>query len=198
MENQTLAEEEQRGEGRNELLLWAKDILIAVLVAIIIMQFIKPTLVKESSMEPNFIENDYLFVSRQSYGLFHGSPKRGDVVVFRSDLTDENQNKKLLIKRVIGVPGDIISITDGKVYVDGKQIDDSYTKEQYTNGNIEDLKVPKNQYFCMGDNRTVSIDSRSPKVGFVDKSQLVGKVVFRAYPFDKVGPVENPYDKEEE
>lgn len=194
MKNNTISEEEQIEDNRKELLLWVKDILIAVLVAIIIMQFIKPTLVKESSMEPNFIENDYLFVNRQSYKLLGGNPERGDVIVFKSHLTDSNGNQKLLIKRVIGVPGDVINIKDGEVFINDKQIDDDYTKERYTNGNIEDLRVPKDKYFCMGDNRTVSIDSRFPEVGFVDKDQIVGKVVFRAFPFKKAGTIKNPYE----
>lgn len=184
----------EKEKERTTLKEWIKDIAIAVIIAIVVMQFIKPTIVKESSMEPNFIGNDYLFVSKQSYKLFGGKPEMGDVVVFRSNLKDSNGNNKLLIKRVIGVPGDKIAITDGKVYVNGKEIDDSYTKDQYTNGEIQDLVVPKGKVFCLGDNRTVSIDSRYPEVGFVPEDDIVGKVVFRLIPFNKIGPIHNPYE----
>ena len=92
---------------------WIKDIIIAIVIALIVVQFIKPTIVKQSSMEPNFYENDYLFVSKQSYTF--GEPKRGDVVVVHSALLRENGDEKLLIKRVIGLPGDKIDISDGKV-----------------------------------------------------------------------------------
>lgn len=186
---------EEKPSKSKELREWVKDIGIAVVIAIVVMQFIKPTIVRESSMEPNFHDNDYLFISKQSYGLFGGDPKLGDVIVFESTLKDDKDHDKLLIKRIIGVPGDVIKITEGKVYVNGLVIDDSYTKDQYTNGEITDLVVPADSYFCLGDNRTVSIDSRSMEVGFIKKEQIVGKVVFRLLPFSGFGAVDNPYEK---
>ena len=77
-------EEAIRGKKENKAgwKEWVKDILIAVVIAVIIVQFIKPTIVKESSMEPNFYENDYLFVYKMAYN-FGNSPKKGDVVVFK-------------------------------------------------------------------------------------------------------------------
>ena len=174
---------------------WVKDIALAVVVAVLVMQFIKPTIVRQRSMEPNFYTNDYLFVSKQSYKLFGGTPERGDVIVFRSGLETEKGEKKLLIKRVIGKPGDVITITAGKVYVNGEELDDSYTNDLYTNGEISDLIVPEDSLFCMGDNRLVSIDSRSPDVGFISYDSVVGKVVFRIYPFNKIGTIRNPYEE---
>ena len=79
---------------------WIKDILIAALIALIVMQFVKPTIVKQHSMEPNFYTNDYLFISKQSYRLFRGTPELGDVIVFKSEIEDDNGIKKLLIKRI--------------------------------------------------------------------------------------------------
>ena len=73
---------------------WIKDIAIALVIAIVIIQFIKPTIVKQSSMEPNFYDRDYLFVSKQSYRF--SEPKRGDVIVFHSSLLQENGEEKLL------------------------------------------------------------------------------------------------------
>lgn len=101
-----------------------KDIVIAVVIAFIIVQFIKPTIVMESSMEPNFYERDYLLVSRMAY-KFDKMPQKGDVIIFKSDLETENGKKKLLIKRVIGLPGDEISIHDGMVSVNGELDDQS-------------------------------------------------------------------------
>lgn len=171
---------------------WIKDIAIAVVIALIIVQFIKPTIVKESSMEPNFYNNDYLFVSKQAY-LFN-EPNRGDVVVFESSLLRENGDKKLLIKRVVGLPGEHLQIIDEKIYIDGQMLDETYTMDGTTYGYGVDVIIPEGQYFCMGDNRDVSIDSRDPEVGCVDIEQFVGKVIFRLFPFGKFGPIRNPYN----
>lgn len=172
---------------------WIKDIVIAMLIAFVIIQFVKPTIVKQSSMEPNFHDKDYLFVSKQAYRF--GEPQRGDVVVFDSSLTDEDGNDKLLIKRVIGLPGEELDIIDEKVYINGVMLDETYTMDGTTYGDIQDLVIPEGEYFCMGDNRDVSIDSRDPAVGCVDEEQLVGKVFLKLFPFGEMGFVHNPYNQ---
>lgn len=172
---------------------WIKDIAIALIIALVIVQFIKPTIVKQSSMEPNFHDRDYLFVSKQAYRF--GQPQRGDVVVFQSSLLDESGAEKLLIKRIIGLPGEKISIINEKVYINGVMLSEDYTKDGTTYGDVKDLVVPAGEYFCMGDNRDVSIDSRDPSVGCVDEKQLVGEVFFRLFPFDGFGIIRNPYQQ---
>ena len=173
---------------------WIKEILIAIIVALIILQFLKPTIVKQRSMEPNFYTNDYVLVSRQSYKLLQGNPELGDVVIFETDMQTDSGEGKLLIKRVIGVPGDVVSIADGKVTVNGEEIDDSYTKDQFTSGEVTDLVVPQDSYFCLGDNRAVSVDSRSDEVGFVERDRIIGKAVFKVFPFKEFGFIKNPYE----
>lgn len=172
---------------------WIKDIVIAVVIALVIIQFIKPTIVKESSMEPNFYSNDYLFVSKQSYRF--SEPKRGDVVIFHSSLVQENGDEKLLIKRVIGLPGETLDIIDEHVYINGEKLEEAYTMDGTTYGDIRGLVIPEDQYFCMGDNRDVSIDSRDEAVGCVDIDQMVGKAVFRLFPFGSFGVISNPYEE---
>lgn len=189
-------EEEIASQQEGSVIEWVKGAAIAICVALAILQFVKPTVVQQHSMEPNFYTNDYLFISRQSYKLFGGTPKLGDVVVFNTELqTDEGENK-LLIKRVIGTPGDVIDIKNGKVYVNGQEIDDSYTNDHTTNGDLEGFVVPVDTVFCMGDNRLVSVDSRSDEIGCVPYDQIMGKVVFRLLPINKIGAIHNPYDKE--
>lgn len=166
---------------------WVRDIAIAILIAVLILQFIKPTIVKESSMEPTLYENHYIFLSKQAYTLF-GDPQRGDIVVFHSDLTRADGAEKLLIKRVIGLPGDEISIMNGKVYINGEEYEEEYIKDGYTNGDIEGMVVPEGSLFCMGDNRLVSIDSRDNRVGCIEEARIVGKAVFRLAPFGLIGP----------
>ena len=182
----------QPGTGKI-LLRWIIDIAIAVAVALLVVQFILPTIVKETSMLPNFHNNDYLFIYRKAY--HSRQPAKGDVVVFDSDLKLDNGKDKLLIKRVIGLPGDHITIQNGDVWINGKKADQSYTKDGRTNGKIIDYVVPKGHVFCMGDNRLISLDSRDPSVGAVPESRIVGRVVFRLYRFSDFGPIRNPYRK---
>ena len=170
------------------LIEWVKDIALAVLAAILILQFVQPTIVRQISMEDTLVENDYVFVSKQSYTIF-GEPERGDIIVFKSTLFDAAGNEKLLVKRIIGLPGDAVSIKQGVVYVNGEALDETYLKDGYTATEMEEVKVAANCYFVMGDNRQHSTDSRSESVGQIRKDDIVGKVVLRAYPFDKFGPV---------
>ena len=163
-----------------------KDILIALVIVAAIMVFIKPTIVKESSMESTLHENDYLFVNRQAY-LTAVHPVYGDIIVFQSHIQrDDGKGEKLLIKRVIGVENDVIDIHDGVVYRNGKALEEPYTKEGYTEGDISNYKVSENEVFVMGDNRRVSLDSRSSEVGTVSEDSIVGKAFIRLYPFNKI------------
>ena len=179
------SEEPQKGLSENAK-EWIKDILIAIVVAFLVLQFIKPTIVQEHSMENTLKPNDYLFISKQSYRLF-GDPQRGDIIVFHSVLTTAEGAEKLLVKRIIALPGDTICITGGVVYVNGEPQDEPYTKDGYTDTEMEEVTVPEGQLFCMGDNRQNSRDSRDPLIGFVDEDDVLGKAVLRLFPFSKFG-----------
>ncbi|MBR0209743.1 MAG: signal peptidase I [Firmicutes bacterium] len=182
---QEQGEEIQKGLSENAK-EWIKDILIAIVVAFLVLQFIKPTIVQEHSMENTLKPNDYLFISKQSYRLF-GDPQRGDIIVFHSVLTTAEGAEKLLVKRIIALPGDTICITGGVVYVNGEPQDEPYTKDGYTDTEMEEVTVPEGQLFCMGDNRQNSRDSRDPLIGFVDEDDVLGKAVLRLFPFSKFG-----------
>ena len=164
---------------------WIRDILVAILIALVIMTFIKPTIVKESSMQPTLYANNYIFLSKQAYRF--SEPERGDIIVFHSDLTTPDGSEKLLIKRIIAVPGDIITIQDGNVYINDEVLDEPYINGNVTSGNIDHMKIPDGDIFVMGDNRGVSIDSRDSRVGCVKINMIVGKAFFRLYPFNKIG-----------
>lgn len=161
-----------------------KEILIAVVIAFIIMQFIKPTIVKESSMQPTLYENNYILLNKQAYNF--GEPNRGDIVVFHTGLKLENGKEKMLIKRVIGLPGETITIKEGNVYINDKLLTENYTKDGYTDGDIENLTIPEGELFVMGDNRLVSIDSRLDEVGCVKIDDVLGKAFVRLYPFNHI------------
>ena len=178
-------EETQKGLSENAK-EWIKDILIAIVVAFLVLQFIKPTIVQEHSMENTLVANDYLFISKQSYRLF-GDPQRGDIIVFHSSLTTSDGSEKLLVKRIIAIPGDTISITGGVVYINGEPQDEPYTKDGYTNTEMDEVYVPEGKLFCMGDNRQNSRDSRDSAIGLVDEDDVLGKAVFRLFPFSRIG-----------
>ena len=167
------------------VLEWVKEIVIAVIIAAIILTFIKPIVVRQSSMEPTFYSGDYIFISKQAYRLF-GEPERGDVIVFRTDMKDENNKDKNLIKRIIGLPGDTVEIIGGYVYLNGKLIDEPYLNAQGISGEMDEVIVPDGKLFVMGDNRGVSQDSRDVLVGCVDEQNILGKVFVRLYPFNRI------------
>ncbi|MBR0456390.1 MAG: signal peptidase I [Firmicutes bacterium] len=168
-----------------------KDIIIAIIIVLAITAVIKPTIVKEDSMLDTLQSNNYLFVNKLAY-KFKDHPERGDIIVFRSDLINEQDgSKKLLIKRVIGVEGDVISFEDDYVYRNGKLLDEDYLYEEepafrnYPNGS--EFVVGEDEIFAMGDHRSVSWDSRSEDVGMVPEDKVVGKAFIRLFPFNEIG-----------
>lgn len=166
------------------------DVIIAIILASIVLYFVRPTIVKQSSMEDTLHENDYMLMYRQAYKS-HG-PERGDIIIFQSSMPDETTGgEKLLIKRAIGLPGDEIMILDDQLYINGEAYTEDYLKDGYTPAfeipaEGETLVVPEGKYYALGDNRVGSIDSRRSEVGLVDISQIKGKVIIRLFPFNKI------------
>jgi signal peptidase I len=157
----------------------AGTIVPAVLIALAIHIFLaQATRVYGQSMQPNLHTDERLVVEKISY-RFHG-PRRGDVVV----LHDPSGGSELLIKRVVGLPGERVTIADGQVFIDGVAIDESYL-DQETQGNGRSWLVPPLQVFVMGDNRQASRDSRS--FGTVPRDQIIGRALFRYWPLDQIG-----------
>ena len=130
-------------------------------------------------MFPELHDGDRLILDRTAY---HGrKPKRGEVIVFKKP----GETSKLLVKRVIGIPGDHVEIGEGKVKVNENVLEDDYTMSGTTPGEV-DTVVPEGKYFVLGDNRENSSDSRSESVGLVPEELIEGKVAFRAYPPGRV------------
>jgi signal peptidase I len=156
-------------------------ILPAVVIALVIHVFLaQATRVYGQSMEPNLHTNERLVVEKLSY-RFHG-PRRGDIVV----LHDPTGGPELLIKRVVGLPGERVSMSDGRVFVDGAPLEEPYLS-QPTLGQGRSWFVPPLSVFVMGDNRGASRDSRV--FGPVPMEQIIGRAVFRYWPLDGVGMV---------
>ena len=168
---------------------WIRDIEIAFSLAAQVLVFFKPTIVKETSMEPTLHNNDYIFLSRQAYKhKIFGEPEREDSGVFHTNLKTETGKEKLLIKRIIGLPGDTIDLEDGLVYLNGTPLEEDYIPIGGTMPHDAGthFEVPEGSVFCLGDNRGVSKDSRYSDVGFVPIDDIVGKALIRLYPFNSI------------
>ncbi|MBC5997431.1 signal peptidase I [Romboutsia ilealis] len=172
---------------KKEIIDWAKTIVISLVLAFLIVQVIKPTIVSGESMYPTLNNKDYLILNRLSYKF--GDIKRGDIIVFKTDLKQDNGKEKDLIKRVIATEGDHLVIKDSQVYLNDKLIEEPYIDNSYTSGDI-DIVIPDGEVFVMGDNRENSKDSRSEDVGLVNESDILGEVMIRLLPLNKVGPVD--------
>lgn len=172
---------------KKEVMEWVKVFALAIVFAFVITQFIKPTLVRGDSMYSTLEEGDYLIINRMSYKF--KEQDRGDIIVFESDLKQDDGSIKDLVKRVIGVGGDHVVIENSKVYVNDKELNEPYIHNEITEGDI-DTVVPEGKVFVLGDNREISLDSRYEQVGFIDDSDILGKVVIRLYPFNKIGLID--------
>ncbi len=131
------------------------------------------------SMQPNFWADQFLIVSRANYLL--GDPQRGDIVVFDPPGDDGTPNEPLLIKRLIGLPGETVSLRDGQVYIDETPLNEPYIKEPCTRScNDSSWQLGADEFFFMGDNRNNSRDSRA--FGPVTKNRIIGEAVIRYWP----------------
>jgi len=161
-------------------------VIIALIIVIPIRYFIfQPFLVYGQSMEPNFETGDYLIIDEISYRF--REPQRGEVIVFISP----QDFSKRYIKRIIGLPGEILEIKDGKVFINNKLLDEkSYFPQPIeTPGNIS-IKLNKDEYFVLGDNRWASSDSRY--WGPLNKKNIIGRVFLRAWPFTAFTKIKIP------
>lgn len=157
---------------------WIKTIFIAFLSAYIITNYIiVNALIPSSSMANTLIPQDRIVASRLSY--IFSEPARGDIIIFKYP----DDESILYVKRIIGLPGDVVNIIDGKVYLndDTIHLDEPYLPEKML-GSYGPYVVPENSYFAMGDNRNNSIDSRSWQNTFVHEDKILGKSIFRYYP----------------
>ena len=149
---------------------------VAILVAVLLLPVLR---IYGSSMNDTLNEGD-IVVSIKGNDL-----STGDIIAFY-------YNNKILVKRVIGTPGDWIDLdTDGNVYVNNVKIEEPYLMDKALGDcNIElPYQVPESRVFVMGDNRSVSVDSRNTAVGCVAEEQIVGKIVFRVWPVDTFGQI---------
>lgn len=161
---------------------WVVPIVIALFIVLFLNKFIFILVtVPTGSMEDTIIPGDRLYVNE----LFDiSTAQRGDILVFKSE---ELENKRL-VKRLIGLPGETVEIKeDGSVYVNGEKLDEPYAVE--SGGHVKTFTVPEKCYLFMGDNRPISYDARYWKNPYISEDKIIGKVVFRFFPFSRIGSV---------
>lgn len=135
------------------------------------------------SMQPTLYEGEKLIINKIS--LSFGSPGRGEIVVLHDPSTGPDR-KEYLVKRIIGIPGDIVEVKDRQLYVNGKQVEEPYTDTTIQDPDFGALTVQEGTYFVMGDNRHAGASKDSRYFGAVAKSSIVGKVSLIWWPFSRL------------
>lgn len=154
---------------------------IASLTAIV---FFQSVTVQESAMESTLAIGERFFMNRLVYRI--EDPKRGDIIVFRTNASDD---AALHVRRVIGLPGETIKIDKGTILINGEVYREAKDFPSMVNAGIASsaITLGKEEYFVLGDNRNNSEDSRYAEIGNVEKKYIVGKLWFTAFPMNKVG-----------
>ena len=183
-------DKKERNAKRRKILAgafsWIKEIAIALIIVWFVLTFIaQNNQVRGTSMQPTVYENDTVIVNKFIYRF--QDPSRGDIIVFPMQ---ENGKEVYYIKRIIGLPGDVVDIRDGQVYVNDILMEEDYITVETTavDGQVVfPITVPENEYFVLGDNRPVSKDSRWLSIGTISRDEIVGKASLRVWPFDSIG-----------
>jgi signal peptidase I len=178
--SETPATAEKKSAG---IMLWVRDLAVAAVASALIITFLyQPVRVEGTSMLPRLEDSDRLFINKFAYHF--GSINRGDVVVFHYPRDPE----KSYIKRVIAVPGDQLRIDHGRVFVNGRAIREAYVPPEYRDSrSVAEMTLPRDDYYMMGDHRSISSDSRD--FGPVERSLIYGKAVFIYWPARDAGVV---------
>lgn len=167
------------------ILTWIFEIAVVFVFSILVGIFLfQSVTMQESAMEPTLSVGDRFFVNRVVYKF--SSPQRGDLIVFKTSGSDD---AALHISRVIGLPGERIQISNGKVLIDGEVYEEDLELADIRNAGIASstVSLESGEYFVLGDNRNNSEDSRYGDIGNVKKKYIVGKLWFTISPREKIG-----------
>jgi len=182
-ENQkSSSENETVKKNMNPVLEWVLIIAVALAAALFInFVIIINSVVPSGSMESTIMTNSRMMGLRVTY--WFSDPQRGDIIVFKYP-DDPSEN---FVKRVIGTPGDVVEIIHGVTYVNGEALDEPYLNEKPKDRDFGPYEVPEGHYFCMGDNRNNSNDSRFWKNTYVPRENVLGKALFVYWPLNRMG-----------
>lgn len=169
--------EEKNKNLLKEILSYVLIILAVIAVRVFIFD---PVRVDGPSMDTTLSNGEIIILNKYEYRK--RDIERYDIVVVKVD-------GKKIIKRIIGLPNEVISIKDNKVYADGKELDSSFTSSRTDDWDMSDIglkKIPGDSYFVLGDNREVSLDSRYNEVGTIKREQILGKAFVIVWPLNKI------------
>ena len=179
------AKEKLEDEKVRGFMRWVFEIVVTlVLAAMIGIMLFQTVTMQESSMEPTIAVGDRFFINRVVYKF--SSPKRGDLIVFRTNASDD---AALHIRRVIGLPGETIQISGGRILIDGEAYKEGKDFPMISNPGLasSSITLESGEYFVLGDNRNNSEDSRYADIGMIKKRYIAGKIWFTCAPFEKLG-----------
>ncbi len=168
----------------HSIILWIIEIIFVILLAYVIIAFgVEKITMVGDSMNTTLADGDKIIVNKMFYRFT--DPKRFDTIVFKQTGKEHGYYS---IKRIVGLPGETIQITDGIVYINGKEIEEKVPVDLSANGGMaeETITLDENEYFVLGDNRNNSEDSRFANVGNVIKDDIIGKAWIRLHPFNFV------------
>jgi len=162
---------------------WLRDLMLSVVIAVVIILFLyQPVKVEGTSMMPALEDQERIFINKFLYRFGFGDIERGDTVVFWFP----RDPTKSYIKRVIGLPGDLVEVQDGRLRLNGNPVSEPYVADEFRDRlTVAPTRVPPDSYYVMGDHRTSSNDSRN--WGVVHRRLIYGKAVLVYWPFEKMG-----------
>ena len=170
-------------ERRNMMIrrigLWVGEVVAAILLAFLVIQFCFQTVtVHGDSMQPAYYDGDTVLVNKLDYRI--GSPKRLDAVILE---LENGSTTHYSVKRVVGLPGETIKIENGKIYINNKELK-GFSEEDILSAGLAayDVELGEDEYFVMGDNRTISNDARSWTYKDVTSDEIVARAWFKYYP----------------
>lgn len=167
--------------------IWVGECILAFAIGCILVYYFMTSIVcVGQAMEPSINSGDQVLVNRFVYSLT--APKTGDVIVFKPN---GNENAHYYMRRVIGAPGDTVQVKESFIYVNGDLFETGIGNEQMDYAGLaeEEIRLGKNEYFVLGDNRNASEDSRNVDIGNINRNDIYGKAWFVKYPWENFGPV---------
>ena len=183
-EDHTAESDSSARRRRRRIIEWIALIAFALVIAFVCRAFVAQTFeIPTDSMVPTLEPNDRVLVNKLAYRF--RDPHRGDVVVFHSPPVEQKRGYSYLVKRIVGMPRDTIEGRDGKVLINGKQLEEPYLGPEVESKTFGPTRVPEGRYFMLGDNRLVSEDSTVWHS--LKRSAIVGPVFVRIWPPSRVG-----------